>query len=146
MKTKSLIILVLIALSSCTSNEEQKKASLPVKQKENRPIQFTKIGYYKATNNSRIFIFIFNTDPFFNPDSIPDNLIKDIRNHASSLWYESGRVTVSFYYALNLTANVHNLAGFDNFYDAKEYAFDCGPDIVAWHMPGGQINVFTPPY
>ena len=38
MKTKSMIILVLIVLSSCSSNQEQKKVSTPAKVNQETPV------------------------------------------------------------------------------------------------------------
>jgi len=129
---KALIILCGIILISCGGPTN----------KSNGKLKFEQIGYFKGDNNLRYFTFWVDSDSVINPDSIPSNILSELKTHGRKQMNTKGQVTASFYYLYKdqvpditlLTAQA-----------ANDIAHERKPIASVWIMPTGRVNIIENP-
>lgn len=143
---KNLFLLsVLFLLFSCDSQSVNSSGSGSQNNSTiEKPLKadFKQIGYFKGDDRLRYFTFFVDYPKEVNRDSIPSDLLNQIKSHGSKQQNTAGKVTASFYYLdLGSTPDITNY----NANRANDIAHEKKPIASVWIMPNGSINVFQNP-
>jgi hypothetical protein len=133
----SLAIIATFVLIAIASSEDE-----GVKTSSGINIKFEQIGYFKADNKLRYFTFYVNSSEELRRDSVPQEVIDEIKEHGSNQMNTSGMATASFYYLIKEDAP--NITGLDA-QTANDIAHERNPIASVWIMPNGQVNFINNP-
>lgn len=111
--------------------------------KDDIKYEFEQVGYFKGSNNTRVYTFEIKTDENIIMGSVPNELWQLIETHGSNRMNTSGRNTQSFYYLSG--TNIPDVTLSSDFDMAYEKAYEVQPLALVYIQFNGQKGLAKHP-